>query len=294
MELVVEHLSPLAAQELVACERIHGSDFGCVWHRHPEFEITWVRTGGSHRWVGDRITPLPHNDLVLLGPNLPHDFRNEPTSGKPRRPVDALVVQFPEKLLGSNWTASMEPVRDLFLRAVLGLAISGHTRRKVLRRMDRIARTHGITRLILLLEILEILAHSTELSSIASPGFDPAAAPRIPDRLGPVLRHIESHLADPLYVEDLAHLAGLSQSAFTRLFQRATLRTIPQYLNETRIARACRLLAETDQTVSEIADSCGYPSAPYFQRQFQRLHRCSPLAYRTQVRSGQDSVGRDI
>jgi AraC-like DNA-binding protein len=286
MELVVEHASPISAGELVACEQVQGPDFGCVWHRHPEFEITWVRKGGSHRWVGDRVTPLVKNDLVLLGPNLPHDFRNEPLPGRTRCAVDALVVQFPENLFGPGWIASMEPVRALLLKARVGLAVSGRTRQQALLRLERIPLVRGLRRVIVLLELLDIFSRSTELDPIASPGFDPAATPPSSDRLEGVLRHMESHLSEPLYVEDLARRAGLSQSAFTRLFQKATLRTVPRYLNEIRIAHACRLLAGTDKTVSEIAAACGYPSAPYFQRQFQTLHGCSPLAYRTRVRSG--------
>jgi AraC-like DNA-binding protein len=291
MELVVEHPSPISAGELVACERVQGTDFGCVWHRHPEFEITWVRAGGSHRWVGDRVTPLSGNDLVLLGPNLPHDFRNEPVPGRPLCEVDALVVQFPENLLGPGWMASMEPVRALLLKARVGLSVSGRTRQQALLWLQRMPETRGLRRVILLLELLDLFSQSTELEPIASPGFDPAATPPCSDRLEGVLRHMERHLSEPLYVEELARQAGLSQSAFTRLFQKATLRTVPRYLNEIRIAHACRLLAETDKTVGEIAAACGYPSAPYFQRQFQRLHGCSPVGYRSRVRSGQAQSG---
>lgn len=291
MELVVERLSPLAAGELVACEQVRGRDFGCVWHHHPQIELTWVRSGGSHRWVGDRISPLRPGDLVLLGSNLPHDFRNEPVPGRRRTRVDALVVQFAPDLLGPDWPASLEPLRDLFLRARLGLEVTGRTRARAVRLLERMPRTHGVPRLILLLELLDLFSRARDLKPIASPGFDPAAAPRVTDRLSDVLEHIDRNLAQPLYVADLARQAGLSTSAFTRLFQRATLRTVPRYLNELRIARACRFLAGTDKTVGQIADACGYPSAPYFQRQFQKLQACSPLTYRTRVRSGAAPAG---
>ena len=81
-------------------------------------------------------------------------------------------------------------------------------------------------------------------------------------------------------------MTGLGESAFSRLFKKGTGRTVPQYLNEVRTARACRLLAETDQTVNEIARTCGYPSPAHFQRQFVKLQRRSPLAYRRLVRRG--------
>jgi AraC-like DNA-binding protein len=43
-------------------------------------------------------------------------------------------------------------------------------------------------------------------------------------------------------------------------------------------------MAETDQTVSQIADACGYPTPAHFQRQFQRHQKRSPLLYRASVR----------
>jgi AraC-like DNA-binding protein len=288
VNLIAEKQSPLLAEELVACEVVQGADFGCVWHFHAEVEITLVQQGGTERWVGDKFTPLKRGDLVILGPDLPHDYRNDPLGKKPRRPVKAVVVQFGLHLLGENWfgKASMEPVRQLFHRARLGLEVTGSTRRRAAQRMTEMAKTTGLRRVVLLLELLEDLAVSKELAEIASPGFQPPADAASSDRIGTVCAHIEQHLSEQLYVTDFAQLTGLSESAFSRLFKRCTGRTVPRYVNELRIARACRLLAETDQSVKEITDTCGYASPANFQRQFQLHQHQSPLAYRHAIRGG--------
>ena len=127
---------------------------------------------------------------------------------------------------------------------------------------------------------------SVALREIASPGFEEESSGAGLDRLEPVCVHIDRHVAKPIYLAELARMTGLGESAFSRLFKKGTGRTVPQYLNEVRTARACRLLAETDQTVNEIARTCGYPSLAYFQRQFVKLQRRSPLAYRRLVRRG--------
>jgi mannose-6-phosphate isomerase-like protein (cupin superfamily) len=103
MKLIVEKPSPLAATEIVACEIVCGADFGCVWHHHPEFEITLVKRGGTERWVGDKLTPLEPGDLVLLGSDLPHDYRNDRGTGRRAQKVEAIVVQFMPHLLGADW-----------------------------------------------------------------------------------------------------------------------------------------------------------------------------------------------
>ena len=272
MKLTLEKRSPLAATEVVACETVRGADFGCVWHHHPEFEITLVKRGGTERWVGDKLTPLKQGDLILLGSDLPHDFRNDHAPGRRLRKVEAIVVQFMPHLLGADWLQhpSMRPVRELFQRAQLGLDVRGAARRRATRQVMQISKAKGLRRVVLLLELLDDLARSKDLREIASPGFHAAIGAASSDRLGTVLAHIEEHLTEPIYVPGLAVMSGLSESAFSRLFKSCTNRTVPQYVNELRIARACRLLAETDQTVSQIADACGYPTPAHFQRQFHR------------------------
>jgi AraC-like DNA-binding protein len=200
--------------------------------------------------------------------------------------VDAVVVQFMPNLLGDDWLRrpSMAHLATLFHRSLLGLEPQGILKRRMTRRVLEIAESTGLQRVILLLQMLEEMAHSEELEGIASPGFHQTANAHSSDRIGWVVAFIEEHLAQPIYVPALAQKAGLSESAFSRLFKQNTGRTIPHYINELRIARACRLLAETDQTVGEIADACGYPNRAHFQRQFHRLEKRSPLAYRSAVR----------
>lgn len=286
MKLIVEKPSPLAAAELVACEIVRGPDFGCVWHHHPECEIILVRRGGTERFVGDKLAPLTAGELIFLGPDVPHDFRNHSVPGRRRVRVEAIVVQFVPLLLGEGWLerAAMQPVRRLFERARRGLLIMGRTRVAAEALMLRLARAHGLRRVILLLELLELLAASRQTREISSDGFYAEPKARSSDRVGLACAHIERCFAGSIYVADLAKMSGLSGRAFGRLFKKATGRTVPQYVNELRIARACRLLAETDKTVSEIADACGYPTPAHFQRQFQRHQRRPPLAYRTAVR----------
>ncbi len=282
MKPIVEQQAPHAANELVACELVRGKDFGCVWHHHPEYEITLVRKGGTERWVGDRLTPLRPGDLVLLGSGLPHDYRNE----RGRGPVDAVVLQFRPNFLGEDWLkhASVSAIARLLDRARLGLEVRGATRRTATKMIEQSPKLRGVGRLVLLLQLLELLAGSDELKEIATPGFRADTDAHSSDRIGAVTRHIEESLSGQIYVSTLARMTGLSESAFSRLFHKCTGRSVPQYVNELRIARACRLLAETDQTVKQVAHVCGYPTPAYFHRQFHRQHGVSPLAYRAAIR----------
>ena len=287
MKLIAEKSSLLSATDLVECTLVRGRDFGDVWHHHPACEITLVRRGGSERWVGDTLEPLTPGAIAFLGPDVPHDYRNTHLPNRRPKAVEAVVVHFMPHLLGEAWytCATMQPLRILFERARRGLRVSGHTRDRAEEILVRMVREHGLRRLILLLELLELLANSKHLTEISSEGFRLEAQAYASDRIGVACAQIDRHLDTPVRVPELARALGLSESAFSRLFKKCTNSTVPQYVNRLRIAHACRLLAETDKTVAEIVRLCGYLSPAHFQRQFRKVHRRSPQAYRLSLRS---------
>jgi AraC-like DNA-binding protein len=264
---------------------VSAADFGCVWHYHPECEITWVVKGGTERTVGDTVSPLVAGDLVFLGPNLPHDFQNDPPPGQPLIPVQAMVVQFSPDIPGLDYQKhpSLLPIERLFRRANRGLEIKGQTKAIATSFIEQMVEARGLRRVILLLQLLDLFAGSTEVEEICSYPFvreDPNLAL---DRIGKACAHIKSNLEGSIYVEELATMVGLGKSAFSRLFKKSTGRSVPQYVNGLRIAHACRMLAETDLTVSQIAQECGFISPAHFQRQFRELQHCTPLSYRSRV-----------
>jgi AraC-like DNA-binding protein len=287
MKLIAEKPSLLSASDLVECNRVRGRDFGDVWHYHPTCEITLVRRGGTECWVGDQLCPLAPGAVTFIGPDLPHDYRNTPLPNRRPKPIDAVVVHFSPNLLGEEWPkrTTLAPLRRLFERARRGLRVSGRTRDRAEEILLRMARVHGLRRLILLLELLDLLAASKDLKEISSDGFRLEPAAYASDRIGTACAMIEQHLTSPVRVPDLARRIGLSESAFSRLFKKCTNSTVPQYVNRFRIAHACRLLAETDKTVSEISRACGYLSPAHFQRQFRKIHQRTPQAYRQSLRT---------
>lgn len=289
MKPVWEMPSPLAKSEPVVCERVSGPDFGCVWHHHPQCEITLVKRGGSERVVGDNVTVLTPGDLVFMGPEVPHDYRNVSVEGTGASPVDAIVVQFLPDLPGlagldAQGLPSMQPVERLLKRASHGLEIVGQTRETATAFIEQMLEVQGMKRVILLLQLIDLLADSGEIAEICALATATDSTTSVTtDRIGTVCAYIESFYAEPIYVEKLASMVGLGKSAFSRLFKKSTGRSVPQFVNGLRVAHACRLLVETDMTVSQISRECGFVSPAHFQRQFREQQQCSPLQYRVRV-----------
>lgn len=92
------------------------------------------------------------------------------------------------------------------------------------------------------------------------------------------IRHIRTHYAEPLDVDTLASLVGLSKFHFLREFKRVTGQTVVTYINNLRVERAVRMLDAGGTTVSAVAAACGFASHAYFSKTFYRLRGVRPSA----------------
>src|SRR6201991_51342 len=86
--------------------------------------------------------------------------------------------------------------------------------------------------------------------------------------------------AEPLGVDDLAAVAGLSRAHFSREFRRAFGVSPHAYLLTRRLERAAALLRTTALSVAEICLSVGLTSVGSFTTSFTRMFGKSPTAYR--------------
>ena len=92
---------------------------------------------------------------------------------------------------------------------------------------------------------------------------------------------IEAQYREELTVAELARTVGVSTPHLARLFRRLTGLSPMRYLAEVRAQRACRLLAESSQQVTQIAGAVGWPDPNLFARRFKALLGVSPSAYRS-------------
>ena len=102
----------------------------------------------------------------------------------------------------------------------------------------------------------------------------------IPGELAAVLEHFEKNLAEPATPSSLARRAGLTPPKFARLIHRFFDLTPTQFLNQTRLAAAARLLRETSLGVSAIAQECGFYDHSAFSRAFHSAMGATPSEYR--------------
>ncbi len=98
-----------------------------------------------------------------------------------------------------------------------------------------------------------------------------------------VLEHLNRNYLDEVDVEMLPASANMSRSKFLRLFKASSGQTPMQYVLRLRISHACRLLAEQNLSISEIAYKSGFLDSNYFTRMFRKITGMTPKFYRKMV-----------
>lgn len=111
-------------------------------------------------------------------------------------------------------------------------------------------------------------------------------------QLAPIQRYIDSHLAEPLCVADLASLACLSEAHFSTRFRRQTGLSPWQYVRRRRLDTAHRMIRQSALPLTDIALQTGFSSQSTLSHAFRRFFGVSPrtLRYRAHTPASHDGI----
>jgi AraC family transcriptional regulator len=101
-----------------------------------------------------------------------------------------------------------------------------------------------------------------------------------PGMLARIVQHIDAHLSEPMSVEELASLAKLTRSHFSRAFHRMTGAPPQRFIIKRRICRARDLLTVGNESIADIASSTGFSSQAHLSTVFLREVGTTPARYR--------------
>ncbi|CAN5726277.1 AraC family transcriptional regulator [soil metagenome] len=257
--------------------------FAVPWHFHPELELTLIQEGSGDRCVGDHMGSFVAGDLVLLGPNLPHYWHSHPLSLQKRARARAIVLHWKEDSFGPGFFELQETRawKKLLERSRRGLFYRGIAAEKLAHAMEKLVELKGARRLLATFTLINELAEAMPKAELlASEHYLPHHDQRTAGRVRKVYQFIYANLGGAITLDEVAHIAGMSPSAFSRYFKKVTGRTLMSLINELRVTQACKQLTETSHSVTEIAFASGYQSISNFNRAFQEIKSMSPMAYR--------------
>ncbi len=237
-------------------------DFPAHWHEHTE--IHFIFAGSCTLRCGEEYRRLTSGDCVVINSCELHEGVDGYSS--------YLCLILPPAFFESEHILFQGIIRDPFLS-------------------DTAARLDACTKSAAAPDRLEARAHACllaahlmrhyvkkSLSVNAWAGYTAKQS-----KVNEAVRLIGLYYDQPLTTRTLAEQLYLSECYFCKIFKEITGRTVIDYINRFRIAKAQELLQKTRCSITEAALGCGIGDANYFTRLYKRINGCPPSAGRTEL-----------
>lgn len=261
----------------------------CRLHRHREIQVILFTQGGGKQFVGDGVLDFCEGDVALIGSYVPHFHL-----------CSAMIDGAPDGSPGVRETVQISP--DIFpsdmahlpdyqeLHAMLdksrcGIRFYGKGLYEELKTLfDGLDGLQYTDRIIHVYRILGLLAKCRDTRLIASAAVNTGTEHGHDTPTGRALDYLYRHFREEIRLEDVAEYARTNPAALCRTFRKATDKTIFTCLNDIRIEYACRLLAYSNLTISQVGYESGYNSIAYFTKLFRQKLGHTPGEYRSMIR----------
>ena len=253
------------------------------WHCHDEYELHLIVSTSGKLFVGDYIGEFSPGHLVLTGPRLPHNWISSsvPEEGVLLRDM---ILQFAHDPLeqASKVIPELRELLPLLERSTYGIEFLD-IGAEAERHFQRIRASAGAERFGYFVQFMCQLARSGNyrlLSSATMRSYDDDATLA---KVNAVLSYITENYREPLSAEALAEQLGMSLSKFSRFFRKTTGNSFTDFVSRIRINKACQLLMNTDQYVTNVCYDVGFHNVANFNRRFLQVKGVTPKEFRRQA-----------
>ncbi len=257
------------------------SDFNFPIHFHTEYELNLIiNAQGAKRIVGDHIFEIEDLELVLVGPNLYHgwkDYKN--TNGQQ---VHEITIQFPRDLFDKGLLNKnvMKPIKEMLEHAHRGISFSRSTVIGLQEKILSLNQMRGFDSFIGLQTLLYDLAMSRDQKLLTNISFQRGDDFQNSEKIEKLYLYVKDHFKQKIKLDDAAQMLNMSTVSFTRFIKQRTGKSFVDFVNETRLGFATRLLIESNNSVSEICYECGFNNISNFNRIFKKKQGVTPSEFR--------------
>lgn len=280
---------PIEDNKVYAVHLLDSPYFDPNFHSHPEFQLFVVLKGHGTRFVADSVTHFKEGDMVFTGPHVPHMWRSDHSyfDGSEDLESRGMVIYFHENLLGKGLLEKDEAlkVRHLFQEASRGIEIKGDTNAEVTRLMKKLYEADGFKGIIILLNILHLISNSMEIRPIGSLWYRNKYSTSDTERMNLVQNYVMEHFREKISLDNVAAIASMKPSSFSRYFRSRANKTFSDFLSEIRIRYSCKLLRETNAPIVEVCYQSGFNTLSNFNKQFKEVNSRTPRQYREEYGS---------
>jgi AraC-like DNA-binding protein len=280
-EEILKEIIPLTQNDCYTAFSRLKTDFDFPLHYHDELELNLILNAkGARRVIGDHIGEISDIELVLAGSNLQHGWFTHKCKS---REIKEITIQFhkdllDEKLLRRN---QLSFIRRMMEQSARGILFSKETALALVERISNLNQKHGFDGVLELFSILHDLSVSRNMKLLSDASFNNTKLFSYNSRrVEKTMEYLNANFDKSITLGEVAKLANMTQTAFSRFFKTRTGINFIDSLNDIRLGHASRMLIETTETVSEIAYNCGFNNIANFNRLFKKKKGCTPKEFR--------------
>ena len=277
----IEFTVPVRGDEAFYVMDNTDTNFYAYYHRHREFQITYIAAGGGAFMLGNLIRPCLVNQIFLIKPNDPHMFFKDEHITAPSQ-IHVIHLFFSlEKLHPFFDMTEMQTIKSLFYNLDASKLLPEQFAVPLKELFLPLSTDGGPSKLIKVIQIFKALvAHQDHFISIYSGlnkvNFQDADGLRI----NTVIKYALENYKKTISIEEVSALIHLTPTAFCKFFKKHTQKTFVSFLNEIRIESACQLLVNNKvESIAETAYQCGFNTAVHFNRVFLHVMKVSPKEF---------------
>lgn len=256
----------------------HKDSFLDVWHYHEQVEIVAILKSTGTRFVGNSIAAFEPGEVVLLGENVPHMWKNN--ISKSEKAMAIAIHLEPSFIKHLNEIPEVSKCSFPFQEKIRGAV---YLDQELINKFMKInASNTAFRQYIYILELLQMLSdspyHIVDDSAFSLPGSG-----KDWNRREKIRSFIMNNFRDDISLGLIANEIGMNNSAFSRYFSNEFGISLIQYINNIRIAYAQRLILNRTNTISNICFQSGFRNISNFNRLFKRYTGFSPVEYRNEM-----------
>jgi len=249
----------------------YGGDWHSVPHTHNHLELFYIVGGKGQFLIQDQLYPVNPNNLVVINPNVTHT-----EVSLNAQPLEYIVLGIEGIELATNESSNGQfNILDHFESVEISSCL-----RNILREMEQ--KNTGYEDVcqaymeILIIRLMRNIALAVPTESQVVSGNRQCAS---------VKRYIDLHFKEALTLEQLAEDAHMNKYYLSHAFKREYGISPINYMITKRIEESKYLLAETDLSMSQIAQLLGFSSLSYFSQVFRRTQATTPMEYRQSTKN---------
>lgn len=279
---VIHEISPLMGKDVLYIADRRKKEFTYPIHNHEVYELNFVEHApGVRRIVGDSNEVIGEYDLVLItSPDLEHVWeQNECQSDDIREVTIQFDIDFSNS--GIFTRNPFNSMKKMMVEAQKGLCFPLEAIMRVYKMIDTLSSIKdGFYAFTQFLTILYELSKCDGARPLASSSFAKVEVSSDSRRVQKVKNFIDQNYRYEIRLPQLADIAGMSPSAFSRFFKLHTGRNLSEYIIDQRLGYASRMLVDSTHSIAEIGFSCGFNNLSNFNRIFKKRKGCSPSEFR--------------